>query len=92
MSKEVDHRITTSWKRYGEFNSCMKDKKIPLCLTNTVILPAMVYGAETWSLTRNQERKLQVAQRSMERLMPSEQTTLLPAAALISRSLWGEPG
>ena len=36
---------------------------------NTVILPAMTYGAETWSLTKYQKDKLAVAQRSMERLM-----------------------
>ena len=36
---------------------------------NTVILPAMTYGAETWSLTKCQKEKLAVAQRSMERLM-----------------------
>ena len=35
----------------------------------TVILPAMTYGAETWALTKHQEKKLAVAQRSMERLL-----------------------
>ena len=34
---------------------------------DTVILPAMTYGAETWTLTKHLERKLAVAQRSMER-------------------------
>ena len=38
-------------------------------IMNTVILPAMIYGAETWSLTKYQKEKLAVAQRSMERLM-----------------------
>ena len=36
---------------------------------NTVILPAMTYGVEMWSLTKYQKEKLAVAQRSMERLM-----------------------
>ena len=36
---------------------------------DTVILPAMTYGAETWTLTKHQETKLAVAQRSMERLL-----------------------
>ena len=36
---------------------------------DTVILPAMTYGAETWALTEHQEKKLAVAQRSMERLL-----------------------
>ena len=34
---------------------------------DTIILPAMTYGAETWTLTKHLERKLAVAQRSMER-------------------------
>ena len=33
---------------------------------DTVILPAMTYGAETWTLTKHLERKLAIAQRSME--------------------------
>ena len=49
----------------------LRDKKIPTCLKrkimDTVILPAMTYGAETWTLTKHLERKLAVAQRSMER-------------------------
>ena len=32
-----------------------------------IILPAMTYGAETWTLTKRQENKLAVAKRSMER-------------------------
>ena len=51
----------------------MKDRKIPICLkrtiVDTVILPAMTYGAETRALTTHQEKKLAVAQRSMERLL-----------------------
>ena len=35
----------------------------------TVILPAMTYGAETWALTKHQEKKLAVTQRSMDRLL-----------------------
>lgn len=33
----------------------------------TVILPAMTYGAETWTITKQQESKMAVTQRSMER-------------------------
>ena len=36
---------------------------------DTVILPAMTYGAGTWALTKHQEKKLAVAQRRMERLL-----------------------
>ena len=41
---------------------CLKRK-----IMSTVVLPAMTYGAETCTLTKQQERKLAVAQRSMER-------------------------
>ena len=34
-----------------------------------VILPAMTYVAETWAVTKHQEKKLAVAQRSMEVLL-----------------------
>ena len=33
------------------------------------MIPAMTYGAETWSTTKELEQKLQVAQRAMERKM-----------------------
>ena len=36
---------------------------------NRVILPAMKYGSETWSLTNKQRERLAVAQRNMERSM-----------------------
>ncbi len=56
----------------------LKDKKIPTCLKrkimDDVIIPAMTYGAETWTLMKHQERKLAVAQRSMERYSTSQKT------------------
>ena len=46
---------------------------MPLCLKkkifDTVVLLAMTYGAETWSMTQQLRKKLEVAQRSMERAM-----------------------
>eukprot|EP00794_Sanderia_malayensis_P002427 gene2427-2794_t len=73
MAKEIDERITSAWKRFGQYSTFMRDQRMPLCLkrkiTNTVILPSMTYGAETWSLTNHQREKLAVTQRSMERSM-----------------------
>ena len=34
---------------------------------DTVILPTLTYGAETWALTKDQPRKLATSQRRMER-------------------------
>ena len=71
MSKEIDQIITSGWRWFGEYSDFLKEKKMPICLKrkimNTVVLPAMTYGAETWTLTKQQERKLAVAQRRMER-------------------------
>ena len=73
ISKEIAQRITSGWRRFGEYSHFLKDRKIPICLKrtimDTVILPAMACGAETWALTRHQEKKLAVTQRSMERLL-----------------------
>ena len=72
ISKEIAQRITSGWRRFGEYSQFWKDRKIPICLKrtimDTVILPAMTYGAETWTLTKYQE-KLAVAQQSKERLL-----------------------
>ena len=38
-----------------------------LVILDTVVLPTLTYGAETWSLTQHQSDKLAVTQRSMER-------------------------
>ena len=73
ISKEIGQRITSGWRRFGEYSHFLKDRKIPVCLKrtimDTVILSAVTYEAETWALTKHQEKKLSVAQRSMERLL-----------------------
>ena len=71
LCKEIGERVTSGWRRFGDYSHFLRDKKIPTCLKrkimDTVILPAMTYGAETWTLTKHLGRKLAVAQRSMER-------------------------
>ena len=70
ISKEIGKKITSRWRRFGKYSHFLKDRKIPICLKrkimDTVILLAVTYGAETWSLTKHQEKKLEVAQRSMK--------------------------
>ena len=73
ISKEIAQRITSGWRRFGEYSHFLKDRMIINCpmrtIMDTVVLPAVTYGAETWALTKHQEKKLAVAQRSMERLL-----------------------
>ena len=72
-SKEISQRITSGWRRFGEYSHFLKERKIPSCLKkkimDAVILPAMTYRAETRALTKDQKKKLAVAQRSMEKLL-----------------------
>ena len=53
ISKDIGQRITSGWRRFGKHSHFLKDRKIPICLKrkimDTVILPAMTYGAETWT-------------------------------------------
>jgi hypothetical protein len=71
MSTEINQRITAGWRRFGQYSHFLKNRNIPNCLKkkimDTVILPSLTYGAETWALTKQQSRKLAAAQRSMER-------------------------
>ena len=70
ISKEIAQRITSGWRRFGEYSRYLKDRNISICLKRTimdiVVLPAMTYSAETWALAKHQEKKLAMAQRSME--------------------------
>ena len=73
INKEIDRRVTAGWQRFGQYSEFLRKKSIPLSLKRRimdgVILPAMTYGAETWTLTNKKKDKLAVAQRSMERAM-----------------------
>ena len=73
ISKEIGQRKTSGWRRFGEYSHFLKDRKIPIRLKrkimDTVILPAMTYGTETCALTKHQEKKLAVAQRSIDILL-----------------------
>ena len=51
----------------------LRNRNTPNCpkrkIMNRVIIPAMTYGSETWSLTGRQAQKLRAAQRAVERAM-----------------------
>ncbi len=69
--KEI-RRIGMGWSAFGKQNFVMNNN-LPLSLRrkvyNQCILPVLTYGAETWRLTKELERKLRSAQRGMERIM-----------------------
>ena len=71
--EEVLRKIKTGWRCFGMNKGILCDKSIPIPLRrrvfNQCIIPAMTYGAETWSITKELEQKLLATQRAMERRM-----------------------
>ena len=60
----------------GRWQGCFWDifkSNLAICLKrqvyNSCVLPAMTYGAETWTLTKQAQNKLAAAQTKMERSM-----------------------
>jgi hypothetical protein len=41
-------------------SSCLLPRKLKIKIYRTIILPVVLYGCETWSLTLREERRLRV--------------------------------
>lgn len=71
MTKEINLRIASGWKKYWALKEIMKSKELGISMKrktfNSCILPCLTYGCETWTLTKALREKLAVAQRAMER-------------------------
>lgn len=69
--REVQRRIALSWKKYWGLKEIMKNKEIKLEIKKKVyescILPCLTYGCQTWSLRKEDEERIAVCQRKMER-------------------------
>lgn len=71
--KDIQRRIALAWKKYWGLKEIMKNKGIKTHIKRKVyeiaILPCLTYGCQTWSLRKEDEEKLAVCQRKMERSM-----------------------
>jgi len=69
-NKEISKRVSQAWKSFwaqkwifkGKLKIASKVKMLEAC-----IIPILTYGAQTWSLTQAQARRLVTAQRAFER-------------------------
>jgi hypothetical protein len=72
-NEEIGRRISAGWRSFFKYKFIFSSKSTPMAqkrrLFNQCILPAMLYGAETWAITKAEETRLSVAQRRMERIM-----------------------
>ena len=68
--KEIKRRITAGWTAFAMHRDIFKGN-IGTCLKrqvyNSCVLPAMTYGAETWTLTIQEKNNLAAAQIKMKR-------------------------
>ncbi|GBP30024.1 Putative uncharacterized transposon-derived protein F52C9.6 [Eumeta japonica] len=79
MSKEINKRITSGYKKYWSLKEIMKSNELNVSMKkktfNICVLPCITYECETWSLihmspwTHNHREKLARCQRAMERCM-----------------------
>ena len=72
QDKEIQRRIMAGWAAYANHRDIFKSN-LAICLKrqmyNSCVLPAMTYGTETWTLTKQAQNKLAAAQTKMERSM-----------------------
>ncbi|XP_023239853.1 uncharacterized protein LOC111638386 [Centruroides sculpturatus] len=73
LNSEVQHRIQCGGLNWRNLSGVLCDKKFSCKLKGklykSVVRPGMLYGAETWAITRTQERKMEVAEIRMLRWM-----------------------
>uniref|UniRef100_A0A7E4WAP6 Reverse transcriptase domain-containing protein n=1 Tax=Panagrellus redivivus TaxID=6233 RepID=A0A7E4WAP6_PANRE len=71
--KEISRRISSGWLVFNKMKTLMRKNNVPMQLKrrfhDQCVLPAMLYAAETWALTKSDKERLMVAQRNMERCM-----------------------
>ena len=72
QDKEIQGRIMAGWAACAKHRDIFKSN-LAICLKrqvyNSCVLPAMTYGADTWTLTKQAQNKLAAAQTKMERSM-----------------------
>ncbi|KAH7704683.1 reverse transcriptase [Aphelenchoides avenae] len=70
LDGEITRRQKAAWQSYNSMKDALKnvrDVKLRANLFNTTVLPALLYGCETWAPTKSQENRIAVTQRSIER-------------------------
>ena len=69
--KEITRRISSAWKQFWSLKFVLLEKSISMKIKkhvmDTCILPTLLYGAQTWSLSKKEKSMLNICQRRMER-------------------------
>ncbi|XP_006820862.1 uncharacterized protein LOC100373182 [Saccoglossus kowalevskii] len=69
--KEVVKRVQVGWSTWKKITGVMCDRKVPVKLKGrlhkVIVIPVMLYGVEAVTVTKAQERKMEVAEMKMLR-------------------------
>ena len=69
LTAEISRRRKAGWAAFNKYRDVLTDKRLDVQtrgqVFNTHVLPALVYGCETWNKTRAEEDRLAVTQRAM---------------------------
>ena len=68
--KEVNGRRKKAWKNFWALKQVYKsdlETRSEIRIFETCTMPTLIYGVQTWALTKSQAKKLQTTQRIMER-------------------------
>jgi hypothetical protein len=64
IQEEINRRLNSDNACYSSvqnlLSSCLLSKNIKIRICRNIILPAVLYGCETWSLILNEEHRLRV--------------------------------
>ena len=73
MVTKMTQSVSATWINWKRCSDVSCDRRMPVKLKGkvykTVVRPALLYGAETWAPTREQEARLEVNEMSMLRCM-----------------------
>jgi len=92
--KEVERGITLAGKKFwslkhnilkGPFSN--KNKSLIL---NACVLPTMIYGSQTWTMTKKEENKIRVTQNTMERsILGIKKSDKIKVTTIKEKLRWG---
>ena len=70
---KIKRKVQAGWSAFSRNKDILTDNTMPNCLKrkffDQCVLTATTCGSEIWILDKEMERKLQITQRSMERMM-----------------------
>ncbi|KAH7695859.1 endonuclease-reverse transcriptase, partial [Aphelenchoides avenae] len=67
---EISRRIKAAWHSFNSVGDALRNLTDPVRraqLFNSTVIPALLYGCETWTLTESLAKRLRSSQRAMER-------------------------